>query len=192
MRFKGTLVAIVASAFVLPLLFLAMPFLELFNDMAVQPKAKAQGHYGWFSDEQRIVEQPPVPGTIPDDYEPYPITGKDAQAARLAGEQLTNPLTSTMDALKRGQTVFNNICIVCHGEHGKGDGRIQGPDLFPAPPSLHTEQARAFPDGRIFHVITRGQNKMPPYADVLRPVDRWSVVHYVRALQRAGQKRSGN
>ena len=66
-----------------------------------------------------------------------------------------------------------------------GTGPIVGPALFPAPPSLHTKAARDFKDGRIFHVITRGQNTMPSYADKLTVEDRWAVIHFVRALQRA-------
>ena len=82
---------------------------------------------------------------------------------------------------------FNTFCIVCHGPRAEGNGSIVGPGLFPAPPSLHSEAARGFKDGRIFHVITRGQNKMPSYAGDLTPEERWSVVHYVRALQKALQ-----
>jgi mono/diheme cytochrome c family protein len=53
------------------------------------------------------------------------------------------------------------------------------------PPSLLSEKVRAWPDSRIFHIITRGQNLMPSYASQILPEDRWAAVHYVRALQRA-------
>jgi mono/diheme cytochrome c family protein len=43
------------------------------------------------------------------------------------------------------------------------------------------------PDGEIFNTITVGKNTMMPYADKLVPEDRWAVVAYVRALQRAQQ-----
>jgi mono/diheme cytochrome c family protein len=184
MRFKATLVALVASAVALPLALLAIPYLEIFNEMAVQPKAKAQSYYGWFSDRSLVAERPPVEGTLPMSYFPYKIEGNDEASAKKAAETLENPLEPTLDALKRGQKLFNTFCIVCHGEKGEGNGPIVGPNLYPAPPSLHTAQARGFPDGRIFHVISRGQNKMPPYNDKLEPMERWAVVHYVRALQR--------
>jgi len=191
LRFRATLVGLVAASIGVPLGILAIPYLEIFNDMAVQPKAKAQGTYGWFSDVSLRVERPPVAGTLPMDVFPYPIEGKDEAAAKLAEATLVNPLAPTIEVLKRGQKIFNTYCIVCHGERAEGNGPIVGPNLFPAPPSLHTEQARNFKDGRIFHVITRGQNKMPSYADVLVPEDRWSVVHYVRALQKAMQTDEG-
>ena len=47
------------------------------------------------------------------------------------------------------------------------------------------DTARAFKDGHIFHVITRGQKKMPHYGDVLVPSERWDIVAYVRAMQKA-------
>jgi mono/diheme cytochrome c family protein len=44
---------------------------------------------------------------------------------------------------------------------------------------------RNWPDGSIYHVITEGQNIMPSYAGQVRKDDRWAIVHYIRALQRA-------
>jgi mono/diheme cytochrome c family protein len=40
-----------------------------------------------------------------------------------------------------------------------------------------------YSDARIFHIISKGQNIMSSYADKLPEVDRWAVVHYIRALQ---------
>ncbi|HZE19942.1 MAG TPA: cytochrome c, partial [Candidatus Angelobacter sp.] len=56
---------------------------------------------------------------------------------------------------------------------------------FPMPPSLLSEKVSGWPDGRIYHVITRGQNLMPSYSSQILPEDRWAVIHYVRALERA-------
>ncbi len=185
-RFKATLVAMLALAVIIPLGLLAIPYLDIFNEMAVQPKGKPQGTYGWFTHWQQIVvHRDPVEGTIPmKGWMPYPIEGNDDASRKKAGEVLVAP-PRTEERLQTGQKWFNVFCITCHGPEGDGNGKIVGPDLFPAPPSLHTEQARNFPDGHIFHVITKGQNKMPSYADRLTVDQRWSVVEYVRALQRA-------
>jgi mono/diheme cytochrome c family protein len=41
-----------------------------------------------------------------------------------------------------------------------------------------------FPPGRLFHVVTIGTQKMPSYASLLTPGERWKVVAYVsRTLQ---------
>ena len=136
-------------------------------------------------DQALIVDRMPAPETLPMGYGPYPFTGKDEKTAKLAEQALVNPLRPTMDVLERGQKIFHDYCRTCHGVEGQGDGPIVGPNLFPAPPSLHTDVVRNFPDGRIFHIITRGQNAMPSYADKITPRDRWAVIHFVRALQRA-------
>ena len=57
-----------------------------------------------------------------------------------------------------------------------------------ATPSYHDDRLRAMAEGEIFNVITNGKPpayNMSPYADKLVPEDRWAVVAYVRALQRA-------
>jgi len=39
-------------------------------------------------------------------------------------------------------------------------------------------------DGDIFDVITYGRRTMPPYGFVNTPEQRWSIIAYVRTLQR--------
>jgi mono/diheme cytochrome c family protein len=58
-----------------------------------------------------------------------------------------------------------------------------------ATPTFHDKRIRDMPEGEIFNTITVGSpNKnMQSYADKLEPQDRWAVVAYVRALQRAQQ-----
>lgn len=120
----------------------------------------------------------PIKGTIPRGFEPYPYETPEAAAAGLQ-----NPLPRTAEVLQRGKTTYETYCHVCHGSKGLGDGPIV--PKFPRPLSLVAQQAREYPDGRIFHVITKGQNLMPSYASQLSPEQRWAAVHYVRVLQRA-------
>ncbi len=123
----------------------------------------------------------PVPGTMPRGFTPYPY-GKDE--GDRAGQELKNPLPRITANFQRGEKLFNTYCIPCHGSMGKGDGSIV--PKFPRPPSLHSDKVRNWSDGRIYHVISMGQNLMPSYATKIDPQDRWAVVLYVRALQRAG------
>jgi mono/diheme cytochrome c family protein len=55
--------------------------------------------------------------------------------------------------------------------------------------NYHTDRVRGLSEGELFDTITHGsQSKvMLPYADKLAPADRWAVVAYIRALQRARQ-----
>lgn len=190
--FKAVLVAMVASAFVVPLALVALPFIEFFNGMAVQPKGRPQSLYGRLYGEERLVERAAVAGSVPRGVDPYPFPGNDDETAKLAGEWLVNPVPRTLANLERGRRVFDIYCIVCHGKLGLGDGSVVGPNRFPAPPSLHTDAVKNYPDGQVFHLITRGKGKMPSYASRIRPEDRWAVVNYVRVLQRALDPKPGD
>jgi mono/diheme cytochrome c family protein len=52
-------------------------------------------------------------------------------------------------------------------------------------PTYHDDRLRSMAEGELYHTITHGKNTMMPYADKLSPDERWAVVAYVRALQRA-------
>lgn len=137
-------------------------------DMVYSPAFKAQ-------DGQMRM---PVPGTVDRDHVAYHyLTPEDA------GRELKNPLQVNREVLLRGQAMFNTYCIVCHGPNGEGDGSVV--PKIPRPPSLQTDKIRNYPDGSIFHIITRGQNIMPSYASQIVEKDRWAIIHYVRALERS-------
>jgi len=138
-------------------------------DMHFNPSLKAQ--------KIGSMRMPPA-GTIPRGFRPYEITDIEQ-----AGRELKNPLKRTKDVMEKGQKLFNVYCIVCHGKYGEGDGLVV--PAFPRPPSLQSEKIMNYPDGKIFHVITLGQTLMPSYGDRLNEEERWQVIHYVRALQRA-------
>ena len=147
--YKGLLLTIMASAFVIPLGFVAMPYLEFFNGMALQPKAKAQGVYGRnYGKELLIGAFLPVEGTIHRDYAAHPaqLSGNDEVTIQLAGAMLNNPMDPTLEVLLRGQKLFNIYCIVCHGKEGLGNGPVVGPDRFPAPASLHSDVVKVYRD----------------------------------------------
>jgi mono/diheme cytochrome c family protein len=122
---------------------------------------------------------PPVAGTIPRDHYPIPAS----MTAAEAGKAYSNPLRRTLPVLERGKQVYNNTCIVCHGPGGEGDGYIV--PKFPRPPSIISEKIRSMPDGTLYHIISNGQNLMSGYASQIQREDRWAVVHYIRALDRA-------
>lgn len=139
-------------------------------DMTYSPAFKAQ--------EAGVMLEPPE-HTVARGYEPYPYGKFEGEKAR----GLKNPFERTTAALKRGQTMYNTYCIVCHGPVGNGNGNVI--PKYPRPPSLHSKKVQEWPDGRIFHVITRGQNLMPSYASQIRRQDRWKIIHYLRALQKS-------
>lgn len=154
------------------------PAWEYMPDMADQPALKAQKYDVNLPHHRTLLT--PVPGTIAKDYQPYPYAKEEALQA---GANLKNPLPRTMEVMLAGEKVYKINCIVCHGPTGLGNGTVVPP--FPRPPSLHSEKTKNWPDGRIYHVVTMGQNLMPAYASQIQPELRWAVVHYIRALQKA-------
>lgn len=145
-----------------------------FLDMGDQPKMKAQR-----GDLRGGPSFLTPPGSIPQDFEPYPFKGQPDRA----GEALKNPLPEgDAKMLERGKLMFERYCVPCHDATGAGKGLVIEKG-FPAPPSLMTQKVRDWSDGRIFHVITDGQNIMPSYATQIRPRDRWAAVRWVRDLQ---------
>jgi mono/diheme cytochrome c family protein len=60
---------------------------------------------------------------------------------------------------------------------------------YGAKPANLAGPAVDYPDGQIYGIIVLGKNAMPSYAADLEEDDRWAVVHYVRALERAENAR---
>lgn len=129
-----------------------------------------------------LTSMRPPDGTVATNGAPF-LFGNDVAEAERAGRELQNPLLGEAADLARGKQVFDTMCAVCHGPGGAGDGRIIG--RFPNPPSLLADKTRQYPDGRVYHVIARGQGLMPSYAAQVQHVDRWRLVLYVRSLQAA-------
>lgn len=122
----------------------------------------------------------PVPGTIPRGFMPYPYPNTP-EGAEQAGRELKNPIPFTPKALARGEFLYKNFCLVCHGETGEGDGPLI--PKYPNPPAFASKDLKMFPEGRLFHVITYGSGQMASYASQIRQADRWKLVYYLQTLQ---------
>ncbi len=155
----------------------SQPLVEYMPDMYHQISVRAQEYDP--TAPGGVGMRQPVAGTVARGYEPYPYTFADS----LLADQMVNPLLPTQDVLETGRKYFDTYCIVCHGARGDGHGYII--PKFTQPPSLYSEKLLNWTDGRIYHTITLGQGLMNSYATQLLPEQRWAVVHYVRALQRA-------
>ncbi len=185
MKLRTTLHAAVAVSIVLSFGLLSCvrkhkdPGIVYMPNMAYSPAIKAQEPWVDENGNERETLFQPVAGTVPRGYKSYAYKGDPERAAA----ELKNPLPRTRDVFKKGQGLYNVYCIVCHGKGGEGDGSVV--PQFPRPPTLSGDKVRGYSDGKIFHIITEGQNLMPSYASQVEPEERWAIVHYVRALHRA-------
>ncbi len=152
-------------------------YMTPFDWMMHQHKYSAQSPTDYFKDGYSMRE--PVKGTVARDFMPYLYAGQPDSAAKY----LVNPTFPNDENLALGKERFDIYCSPCHGTFGDGDGRLN--NQFPNPPSLHTDKVRDWKDGRMFHIITEGQNIMPAYAKQITREQRWAIINYVRVLQRA-------
>ena len=95
-----------------------------------------------------------------------------------------NPVPLNEDVLKLGQAKFNVYCTPCHDRAGSGQGIVNKREPTYKPGNLHEDRIKQMADGEIFYVLTNGRRTMPSYRYQLSEQERWSVVYYVRALQR--------
>jgi mono/diheme cytochrome c family protein len=162
------------------------PPILIFDDMVDQPKYKNQGESAFFPDS-REMRLPPA-GTM--------AWGRkvDAPDRSLLVDDLANYELKVMPAkldyalMQKGQKLFTTYCQVCHGGFGTGNGITTQYGQAP-PANYHTERLVEATDGYLYRVITEGKGLMGPYGPSIKPEDRWAIVAYVRALQRAGMGR---
>jgi cytochrome c len=148
-----------------------------------QPKYKAQAEGKFFDNESEM--RPLVDGTVAEGWlreDSVYYFGKDKKGNFVHKA----PVEITMKRVLRGQERFNIYCAPCHGKVGDGFGVMNKPDYnFTKRPDFHSDSVRQFDDGYIFDVITNGIRNMPSYKHQIPTDDRWSIILYVRALQRS-------
>ena len=122
----------------------------------------------------------PVAGTIPRGFMPFPYPATP-EGAEQADAELSNPIPYSPDVLARGKIVYENFCLICHGETGKGDGPLI--PKYPNPPSFTSKNVRKYSPGRLYHIIVFGSGEMGAYGSQIKPDDRWKLVYYLQKMQ---------
>ena len=98
--------------------------------------------------------------------------------------KIKNPVPADATSIAAGKAVYEKNCASCHGDTGKGDGRM-GEELNPKPPDLtDAEWKHGSTDGEIFKVIHDGSPKtgMKSYGRKLTEHEIWDVVNYIRSI----------
>lgn len=158
-----------------------------FPGMKLQPKLRPQASSNFFADgrsDRAPVEHTVMRGMLREDD--HLNRGKDASGGFARG--FPAALTVDLKFLQRGKDRYEIYCAPCHSSVGDGVGITKQYGMG-ATPTYHDKRLREMPEGELYNTITVGSpNKnMQSYADKLVPEDRWAVVAYVRALQRAQQ-----
>lgn len=159
------------------------PPIELFDDMDRQPKVKAQAASGFYADGR--ADRTPPANTVARghlDADDALFRGIAADGSFIPGYPAALDVDETL--LQRGQNRYMIYCAPCHGGIGDGNGITKSYGMG-ATASLIDERIRTMPSGEILNTLSNGKNTMKGYGDKLDARDRWAIVAYVRALQRA-------
>lgn len=177
------------------------PPLEVFPDMDRQPKYKPQAESRFFADGN--TDRPRPAHVV--------ARGRsvEADAAFLKADDhffrgFSGPLglpentawfsgfpagtDITAEFIQHGGERYTIFCAPCHGALGDGNGITKQYGMG-ATPTYHDDRLRNMPEGQLFNTITNGRNTMLGYGDKIPEADRWAIIAYVRALQRAQQGR---
>ncbi len=144
---------------------------------------------------------PAEPGEVnlgqPEGADVPPFTQSDLGTPGQGGPAIQG-LVNPMDAndplsMARGEEIYLRFCVVCHGPDGVGANAYIA-DKHPLLPAYNVsgEQVAAYSDQYLYALIRVGRGLMPEYGSRITHFDRWSVVNYVRQLQRqAGNTPAG-
>jgi mono/diheme cytochrome c family protein len=183
------------------------PHIHIFPDMDFQPKYKSDTAMDLFQDGRSNRGE--IPGTVArsmmmeDDlfYRGLEAGGDNGTGRWTTGFPKLYPdgreFKVDTDLLARGQNRFNIYCTPCHGYDGHGQGMVPervkaGGGLWQARNLVEAPDAQGkggvviqMPNGQLFNTISNGYNTMMGYAAQIPQADRWAIVAYVRALERA-------
>lgn len=161
--------------------FSEQPPVEFLDNMDLNRKAITQSGNGFFADG--ASQRPPVEGTVGRTQVVYPLGMGDVDQADSLN--IDPQYEQTEFLLARGQNRFNVFCSPCHYYNGQSENSVMSKKGWPGIPNLTRPETQALSNGRIFHIISAGQNLMPKYADKIAPADRWAIIYYLRTLQAA-------
>lgn len=94
-----------------------------------------------------------------------------------------NPLASSPDVLKKGESLYKSNCAGCHGPKGLGDGpNVDKKDRAQRPANLTISRN---PEGVVFYKVWNGRKDpdMPAFKSRMTKDEAWSTVAYVLSLR---------
>jgi mono/diheme cytochrome c family protein len=101
-----------------------------------------------------------------------------------------------LDAIARGQRIYQHSCIICHGRDGRGTGPAAKALAHPpADLTHHFHRPPHHGDAYLFWRVSEGgavepfksmQSAMPPFKTILSVDERWDVLAYEHAFFHLG------
>ena len=93
-----------------------------------------------------------------------------------------NPLSYSVSNIAAARQIYDDKCVNCHGDTGKGDGSEAM--MYDPPPADLTDahETAKTTDGEIFYQITEGKKPMPSFKKRFTEEQRWQMVFLVRSF----------
>jgi mono/diheme cytochrome c family protein len=126
-----------------------------------------------------VEAQLPAEGSIPRGYTPFDIANS-TEGYELAKLTLNSPLDSTQVDFERAEKLYQIYCGICHGNKGKGQGKLVKREKILGVPSYGDRDITL---GSIYHTMYYGKNAMGSYANQIDEEERWQVAAYVMKLR---------
>ena len=173
--------------------------------LAQPPRDLVAGHYRFVStanfvasdaDLSRTIRTGLVPAGMPafDELSAEQVTSLVAVLDRLwkkrpdPGETIEVPAAPATASVEAGKALYMSLCVVCHGETGRGDGpgsaAIKDSKGNPVPPRNLTRgrlKAGRSSEQIYLRIKTGAPPVMPPMGVGLPPDQVWSIVRYLEA-----------
>lgn len=153
------------------------PGFEFGPDMYRTRALRYYGEYVTATGDTLNMARKPVDGTIARGYLPAIPKGMTYELA----DNLKNPIPYSPEVEKEGEVLYGKFCVHCHGDAGKGDGKVAA--KLPGPPPAYDGALKNLSEGKMFYSISNGKGTMGPHGLILNAEERWKLVHYVQTLQ---------
>jgi mono/diheme cytochrome c family protein len=108
------------------------------------------------------------------------------QAPAVAAPNVQVPADAA--SLARGQEVYGQMCAVCHGVQGRGDGPLAR-TMVPRPADFRVHMAEGHTPDQLFDWTSNGvpDTAMQGFGDELSVEDRWNVINFLQTFAPASQ-----
>src|SRR5262245_1607515 len=82
-----------------------------------------------------------------------------------AAQDVVSPIPATAASLSRGQEIYAQLCAVCHGVQGRGDGPLAR-TIIPRPADFRVHMAEGHTPEQLFDWTSNGvpETAMPGYS----------------------------